>query len=336
MTTATTTAPTTGTIDWSMRTGGHLAAAERRRLIADLARVQIRNALGRLSLLAHLNPGRNAYVPPAHLVPPDSPLTRSATDAATRVLPPALLNHGYRTYRFGRALGELEKIDVDAELLFAAALLHDTGLVVASGRDDFTLTSARVARDVAEQARLSTTATETLQSAITMHHSPRVTLAAGPVPYLLSAGAGVDVIGMRCWDLSPALVADAVRDRPPGRLQGVLQSGVGRRGSSSSRRPGPVGASLRRVHARHRTRPIRRVSRIRSDPVRSIELTGERLAGGRSGTSSPSECWPPVEGIAPRRPARGTASHGARHGHLLRGPSGFLHRPADRPVPDNV
>jgi hypothetical protein len=208
------TATTTGPIAWCIRTGGHLAAAERRRLVADLARVHVRNAAGRLSLLAHLNPGRNAYVPPAQLVPPDTPLTRAATDAATRVLPSTLFNHSYRTYRFGRALGELEEIDVDADLLFAAALLHDTGLVVASGRDDFTLTSARVARDVAEQVSLSTTATETHQTAITMHHSPQVPLAAGPVAYLLSAGAGVDVVGMRCWDLPPARLADAVRDHP--------------------------------------------------------------------------------------------------------------------------
>jgi hypothetical protein len=133
-------------------------------------------------------------------------------------LPSTLLNHSYRTYRFGRALGELEEIDVDAELLFAAALLHDTGLAVASGRDDFTLTSARIARDVAEQASLSTTATETLQTAITMHHSPRVPRAAGPVAYLLSAGAGAgagaDVVGMRCWDLPRAMLADAVQDHP--------------------------------------------------------------------------------------------------------------------------
>ncbi|MEV6494059.1 HD domain-containing protein [Actinoplanes sp. NPDC051633] len=208
------TSTATGTIRWSTRTGGHLVAAERFRLVADLARVHAGNAAGRLSLLAHLNSGRNAYVPPAQLVPPDSPLTRAATDAATRVLPSALLNHSYRTYRFGRALGELEDIDVDAELLFAAALLHDVGLVVASGRADFTLTSARVARNVAEQVGLSTTATATLQTAITMHHSPRVTLAAGPVAYLLSAGAGVDVVGLRCWALPRAVLADAVRDHP--------------------------------------------------------------------------------------------------------------------------
>jgi hypothetical protein len=47
-----------------------------------------------------------------------------------------------------------------------------------------------------------------------MHHSPRVTRAAGPVAYLLSAGAGADVVGLRCWDLPRAVLADAVRDHP--------------------------------------------------------------------------------------------------------------------------
>ena len=124
------------------------------------------------------------------------------------------MNHSHRTYRFGRALGELEGVEVDTEVLFAAALLHDTGLVLATGRDDFTRTSARVARDVAEQVGLSTAATQTLQTAITMHHSPRVTLAAGPVAYLLAAGAGVDVAGLRCGELPRATLGDAVRDHP--------------------------------------------------------------------------------------------------------------------------
>lgn len=203
-----------GTADWTMRTGGRLEAAQRRRMIADLARVQVGNAVGRLSVLAHLNQGRNAYVPPARLLPPDSPLTRAARDVATRTLPTTLLNHSYRAWRFGRAIGELEQVDVDAELLFAAAMLHDTGLVLADGLDDFTLTSARVASDVAEQVALSTAATQTLQTAITMHHSPRVSRSAGPVAYLLSAGAGVDVVGLRSWDLPRATLAAAVRDHP--------------------------------------------------------------------------------------------------------------------------
>jgi hypothetical protein len=207
-------ASTVGTINWTRRTGGRLAPAERRHLVVDLARVQVGNAFGRLSLLAHLNPGRNTYVPPARLLPPDSALTRAAFDAARRVLPPTLLNHSHRTYQFGRALGELDDVDVDTELLYAAALLHDTGLVLANGRDDFTLTSARVAADVAEHVGLSTSATEILQTAITMHHNPRVTGDAGPVAYLLAAGAGVDVVGLRSWDLPRGSIEDAVHTHP--------------------------------------------------------------------------------------------------------------------------
>jgi hypothetical protein len=203
-----------GTAEWTQRTGGRLEPAERRRMVGDLARVHVTNVIGRVRVLAHLDPGRRSYVPPARVLPPDSALTRAAQETAIRVLPATLLNHSYRTYGFASALGELEGLDVDTELLFAGALLHDTGLVLATGKDDFTLTSARMARDVAEQVGLSSAATETLQTAITMHHSPRVPLAAGPVAYLLAAGAGVDVAGLRCWDLPPSILTEAVRDYP--------------------------------------------------------------------------------------------------------------------------
>jgi hypothetical protein len=76
------------------------------------------------------------------------------------------------------------------------------------------LGSARVARDVAEDVGLSSAATETIRSAITLHYSPNVTLAAGPVAYLLSAGAAVDVVGLRSWRLPPALLASVVAQHP--------------------------------------------------------------------------------------------------------------------------
>ena len=126
--------------------------------------------------------------------PPDSALTRAAEALARRHLSPALLNHSYRTYAFGAALGELENLDVDREVLFAAALLHDVGLPTPVPHVDFTLASARVARDVAEQVGLSTAATDILLSAVTLQHSPGVTLAHGEVAYLLSAGVGLDAV----------------------------------------------------------------------------------------------------------------------------------------------
>ena len=203
-----------GTAAWVERTSGRLTAAERRALLRPLARTHAQNAVGRLRLAVGLHPGRNAYVPPARLAPPTSVLTRAAEERARRVLPVPLLNHSYRTYVFGRALGELEGTDVDTELLFAAALLHDTGLVNPTGTADFTLTSARLAREVAEQVGLSTAATDTMLTAITQHYTPGVTVDAGPVAYLLAAGAAVDVVGLRSWELPPATITEAVREHP--------------------------------------------------------------------------------------------------------------------------
>ena len=140
-----------GTVPWVQRTSGRLTAAERRALLRPLARTHAQNAAGRLRLAVGLHPGRNAYVAAARLAPPTSVLTRAAEECARRVLPVPLLNHSYRTYVFGRALGELEGTDVDTELLFAA--------------------------------------TDTVLTAITQHDTPGVTLDAGPVAYLLAAGA---------------------------------------------------------------------------------------------------------------------------------------------------
>jgi hypothetical protein len=203
-----------GTHAWTRRTGGRLDPAERGRLVRDLPGVHATNLLGRAARAVHLDSGRRAHVAPERLVPPETPLTRAAAVAAARVLPATLLNHGHRTYVFGRALGELEGIDVDAELLFAAALLHDTGLPVGNGAADFTLASSRLAQEVADEVGLSTTATETLKTAITMHHSPRVRREAGAVAYLTAAGAGVDVVGLRSWELPAGVLADAVARHP--------------------------------------------------------------------------------------------------------------------------
>jgi hypothetical protein len=203
-----------GTLSWVDRTGGQLSGAERRSLLGPLARTHAANAAGRLSMLARLNSGRRAQVAPSLLIPPSSAVTEAAVEQAQRRLSPALLNHSYRTYTFGAALGALEGLTVDAELLFAAALLHDTGLPTGDRNVDFTRDSARIARDVAEDVGLSSAATETMRTAITLHYSPRVPLARGPVAYLLSAGAGVDVAGLRSWQLPPDLLAAVVERHP--------------------------------------------------------------------------------------------------------------------------
>jgi hypothetical protein len=207
-------AATLGTATWVQQTQGRLTPAERHSLLPPLARTHVLNAIGRLRMFVHLHPGRHTYLPEGRLIAPDTVLTRAARRVAEQTLPPTLLNHSHRTYRFGRALGELEGIDVDTELLFAAAMLHDTGLVDPPADADFTLASSRLAVDVAEEVGLSTAATEVMQTAITMHYTPGVALTAGPEAYLLAAGAAVDVVGLRSWDLPTDTLSDAVRDYP--------------------------------------------------------------------------------------------------------------------------
>jgi hypothetical protein len=208
-------APDLGTYPWVERTGGQLTGAERRQLLRPLATGLAGMAAGRLAMLLRINSGRR--IDPSALgtrPTPDSVLTRAALEVAESRLTPALLGHSHRTYLFGAVLGQLENVDVDHEVLYAAALLHDVGLRSGNRQVDFTRTSARAALQVADRVGLSTTATDVLLSAITLHHSPGVSLEHGPVAYLLSAGAGVDVIGLRTWKLSPAVLADVVAAHP--------------------------------------------------------------------------------------------------------------------------
>ena len=203
-----------GTVAWTEDTRGWLSAAERRELLRPLAAAHLRNIVGRTRLALHLHPGRHAHVAPERMEPPRTVLAQRAEEAAARRLPPVLLHHSRRTYRLGMALGVVTGVDVDEELLYAAAMLHDTGLLTSTGDADFTLESTRVARDVAAQVGLPDDATTLILDAITLHHSPGVGPEHGTVAQLLSAGAAIDVTGLHAWQLPDAVLTDAVTRHP--------------------------------------------------------------------------------------------------------------------------
>lgn len=203
-----------GSMAWSNLTGGKLRGAQMRQLLVPLARAHAVNAVGRTAMALRLHSNRRAQVPERDLRTPSSALTRTAEQVAHQRLTPAVLNHSYRCYSYGVVIAALEDIDVDRELLFAAAMLHDTGLSAPAPGVDFTVAGARIALEVAETVGLSTAATETMRTAITLHHSPGVTLADGPEAYLLSVAAAVDVIGLGRWKLPDPVVAAVLAERP--------------------------------------------------------------------------------------------------------------------------
>lgn len=202
-----------GTHGWLESTGGALSPQERRRLLRPLAADLLTLVAGRVTGLLGLVPGRRGAVVDAAPVP-GSRLARAAEGLARQRLSSMLLNHSYRTYAFGTVLGRLGGLDVDRDLLFAAAMLHDLGLTTPTAQVDFTMAGVRAARDVAAQVGLSSSATDTLLTAITLHHSPGVGPAHGPVAHLLSAGAAVDVVGLRSWTLAPDVLTDVTTAYP--------------------------------------------------------------------------------------------------------------------------
>jgi hypothetical protein len=165
--------------------------------------------------VAHVNGGRRVELDPIRLAPPRTILTRVAEAHAAARLGLAILDHSRRTYAFAAALGMIDGVDVDHELLYAAALLHDVGLPEGAGDGtDFTVASSAIAAQVADDVGLPPSATEIVASAITLHHSPDVSPADGPVAFLLSAGAALDVIGLRVGDLPSSTIAAIVAEHP--------------------------------------------------------------------------------------------------------------------------
>ena len=71
-------------------------------------------------MAAHLKRGRRRDLDPSRLTPPATILTGVAEAHAAAHLDATLLNHSLRTYTFGAALGLIDHVEVDRELLYRA------------------------------------------------------------------------------------------------------------------------------------------------------------------------------------------------------------------------
>jgi hypothetical protein len=177
-------------------------------LARPLLREELGLVVGLSALALRRHSGRRATIEPASLAPPDSSLARDAQEAAEDLLSPVLRNHSHRAYAWAAAIAARRGISFERELLYLAAMLHDTGLPSPVPHVDFTVRSAALAREFADRHGVSADRREVITNAIAMHHSPGVGLDAGPEAFLMSAGAAVDVFGSRSSE-----IPDAVRKR---------------------------------------------------------------------------------------------------------------------------
>ncbi len=203
-----------GGLAWTRRTGGSLTAGERRRLFAAIALGQWENALGRVKLAVGRLPVGAAAVDVNTFEPPDSLLAREAEQACAEQ-PAAIVGHSFRTWLFGRALAAVDGSELDEELFYCGALVHDFGIAQPTHARDFTLASADRLLACAAAAGVANERAELLADAICVHTTPGVSPDRdGPLGCYLQWGAMVDGAGLRAWDVAPANIAEVLRRYP--------------------------------------------------------------------------------------------------------------------------
>ena len=196
-----------GSIGWTERTGGVLTARECLTLARPLLRGEFSIFAGRLAMMLRIHSGRRHSIDPASLVAPDSPLARDAGTSAQDVLTPALVNHSSRAYAWGAAIAALQGITFDRELVHGCDVPRHRDPEPGAGcrlHGSQRRGGTRVHRPPPPAADDR----ELVANAIAMHHTPGVDLESGAEAYLLSAGAALDVFGLRS-----NAIPDAVRDR---------------------------------------------------------------------------------------------------------------------------
>jgi hypothetical protein len=101
---------------------------------------------------------------------------------------------------YGRALAALDGAQLDPELFYCAALIHDYGISPPVADRDFTLGGADRALACAAAAAVADRDGEAMADAICVHPTPGVTVDRdGPLGCYVQWGAMVDGAGLRIW-----------------------------------------------------------------------------------------------------------------------------------------
>jgi hypothetical protein len=130
---------------------------------------------------------------------PDSSLVKDATELIRDTTNELIFHHSRRVFLFGSLQSRRLAINPDAELLYVAALFHDTGLVppYRGTAQRFEMDSADAARAFLVSHGFSGAETDVVWAAIALHTTPEVPYGMHPVIAANTAGVETDVLGIR-------------------------------------------------------------------------------------------------------------------------------------------
>ena len=118
------------------------------------------------------------------------------------------MGHVDRTFVFGSLATQAAGLEVDEEIAYVAAILHDLGLTTQYGGDRrFEIDGADVAKSWALANGMSDTEADHVWHAIALHTSAGIADNRSPECALVHWGAGTDVIGLGMENFPPAALA---------------------------------------------------------------------------------------------------------------------------------
>ncbi len=129
---------------------------------------------------------------------PDSTLGRAITEFVRDTETELLFNHSSRVYFFGALAGQQRGLAFDAELLYAATMFHDVGLMPSHSSPHlrFEVDGANAARDFLASHKVDPADIDKVWAGIALHTTPGVPEFMHPVIALTTAGVEMDVLGL--------------------------------------------------------------------------------------------------------------------------------------------
>ena len=142
---------------------------------------------------------------------PDSQLGRAITEFIRDTENELLFNHSSRVFFFGAIAGQQRSLSVNHELLYAAAMFHDIGLMPSHSSPDlrFEVDGANHARAFLKSFNVDPSDIDKVWTGIALHTTPGVPEFMHPVIALTTAGVEMDVLGLT-YDKYPDDIREAV------------------------------------------------------------------------------------------------------------------------------
>ncbi|MCW2791346.1 MAG: diguanylate cyclase [Nocardioides sp.] len=149
---------------------------------------------------------------------PQTAAAVEATRVAREMTSRLIFDHSRRVFTFGALHARTHGLDADPELLYLAALFHDTGLATPYSDEEqrFEVDGADHARAFMLDHGFPARSAETVWSAIALHTTPRIPDRLGPEIAATARGVLTDVVGLGLESLDPVQVDELLAAHPRG------------------------------------------------------------------------------------------------------------------------